>query len=231
MRERTYAVPRGGEIGGPTNGAEGEGENGDGSGTGNGTESDDGGTAGDGATTGGEGVTTRKLDRYELTLSMTYGRPRYVGYDVIDIEWQFADQEFDDFPRSPADAVAIGFRPVFYAPTNARDEWVYYSRKCGDPPNVDSKTLGGAACAWRDYRDLDDAAYFGVYVEPNWRDYDAWERRVYVDFVHTWSGYGLTGVSTGFGELSMSFGTDTDRWDVEDSAVEARLIGAERIGR
>lgn len=174
-------------------------------------------------------VTTQKLDRYELTVHVTYSRPWYAGYDVIDVEWEFTNQEFDDFPQSPADNVAISFRPDHYAPTAAREEWVYYGEACGDPSGIDSKTPGGAVCAWRDYQDWDDESYFGVYVEPNWGEFDDWERRVYVDFVHTWSGYGLTGVSVGPGGLSMGFSEDTERWDVEDSAAEARLLDGKRI--
>lgn len=200
--KREYAVPRGDISDG-----KGEDENADGQ------------------------VTTQKFDRYELTLFVTYSRPWYVGYDVVDVEWEFTEQEFDDFPQSPADSVAVSFRPEHYAPTNARDDWVYYGENCGDPRNVDSKTPGGAVCAWRDVRDRDDRSHFGVYVEPNWESYDEWERRVYVDFVHTWSGHGLTGVSVGLGGLSMSFTEDTDRWDVEDSAAEARLIDGERVTR
>lgn len=204
VRERTYAVPQGGSIVGQT------------------------GKSGDDSESGG-GVTTAKFDRYELVMQVTYSRPRYVGYDVIDVEWTFTDQELDDFAQSPADNVAISYRPEHYAPTNARAEWVYYGGNCTDPDGVDSKTPGGAVCAWRDIGDRDDGSYFGVYVDPNWEGFDAWERRVYVDFVHTWSGYGLTGVSVGLGGISMSFARNTDRWDVEDSAAEARLIDGERF--
>jgi hypothetical protein len=173
-------------------------------------------------------ATAEKFDRYELTLYVTYSRPWYVSYDVIDLEWEFTDQEFDDFAQSPPDNAAISFRPAHYAPTSAREEWVYYGGSCRDPDGIDSKTPGGALCEWRDIGDRDDRSHFGVYVEPNWQEYDSWERRVYVDFVHTWSGYGLTGVSVGLGGISMGFSRDTDRWDRESSAVEARLLDGER---
>lgn len=169
----------------------------------------------------------QKWDKYETTLYMTYSRPRYVSYDVIDLEWRIRNTEADDYGERPPDNASISFRPAHYSPASSRRNWVYYGQACRDPDGVNSKTSGGAVCDWSD-RYHGKTANFGIYVDPNWGRFTKWERRVYFDFVHTWSGYGLNGVSVGSGGIGLSFSSNTRRWDIEYSAPEARLYDGER---
>lgn len=176
------------------------------------------------------GVSDQKLDSYECTLTMKHAEPVNYTYEVFWLEWYHDYSKFTDDGELPYDNAAISFDSDHYSPTTEQDEWVVYSELSGDP-DVDSKTPNGAAAYWNDNRatepEYDREGYFGIRVDAN-TDFSRSDRLLYFDYVHTWSGTGLTGVSVGSGGITMQFSSDTDSWDIEDVYSEAQLRNSDQ---
>lgn len=182
-----------------------------------------------------EDVSTTSFDQNECTIYMTYTRPDYAGYDVVDLEWaHHIDDIYTDNGASPMDNALITWETKYYDATSSRDDWVYMGDHCSQPSDVDAEKPGGAVIDHDDTEITTNkshggyGSYFGVYLDHNWEDYNENERALWFDFVHTWSGSGLDSVSvSGTGSLSLGFSSNTSMWRVEDNHTESQLLDGE----
>lgn len=169
-------------------------------------------------------LTKDQYDKDKVTLTMKHAEPVNYLYEVFWLEWEHGSGTFQS-GEFPADNGSISFDTDHYSPSTAQDDWVVYSEYATDPDDVDSKTSAGAVCDFNDVAVPD--GYFGIRVDAN-TDYTTSERQLFFDYVHTWSGGGLTGVSIGTGGMSLLFSSDTSRWDVEDVYTEQQLRDSNR---
>lgn len=164
-------------------------------------------------------VKNDKLSELKFTMIMKYAQSFRHDHIVIWLEWNH-ETGFFQGGEYPSDNASISYDSSHYSPSTELDKWVVYSPYVADPDGIDSKTPSGAVSEFNDVAVRE--GYFGVRLDPN-ENYSPSDRNLYFDYVHTWSGAGLAGVSIGTGGISMQFGQKTDRWDLQDVHNERQL--------
>jgi hypothetical protein len=172
----------------------------------------------------GEMVEPQKFDRHDVHLEFGYSKVPEGSYANCFLNWTHHNGDLDDFGEAPPDIGTIGFSSDHYNRTYDVD-WVTYGSYCRDPPGFDSKNPNhGVAAAWGDGAYLSGGrGGFTIYIEPK-SGTTRRQREFEFDYVHTWTGTGLNGITFGSGGVGLSFTSNTSRWDVERSYTEEQLI-------
>jgi len=170
----------------------------------------------------------------DCVLYMTYTRPDYAGYDVIDFEWDYDNTGKQ--PPKPLNYAKIGFDKNHYSQPTSRSDWVYYgSREVSDPDKSNSKNDSGATATFDHY---DASLYrqksgvsdnFGVYVRPNWEDYDEYERQIWFRYIHTWNSAKIESIGVSNSGITITMESTSNQWDIESDGYEAQLVGRESV--
>lgn len=170
----------------------------------------------------------------DCVLYMTYTRPDYAGYDVIDLEWDY--DHTGKAPPKPLNYAKIGFDETHYSQPTSRSDWVYYdSDKVTDPDMSNSKNKSGATAAFDHYgasivrKKSGVSDNFGVYVRPNWEDYDEYERQVWFRYIHTWNDANIKSIGVANTGITVTMESTSNQWDIESDGYEAQLLGGESV--
>lgn len=179
-----------------------------------------------------QGVGTQKADCYQTTLSLTYVEPRYVGYDSVNFTWNFDLSDVDDEPKLPRDFASIGFQSDHYSKRSS-GEYVKYGPHTSQINDMESEGPTGVMVEYDDlwhyeaetdpYDPNSLESHFDLYVEPNWEDYTQSERKIYVDYYHTWATASLDGITIGAAGPSATISPSHDQWVLETEANEYEM--------
>lgn len=176
----------------------------------------------------GGGPSTQSLKHGETNLHITYTKPYYSDDDMIDFEWEFVVDSWDDDGNYPLDNATIGYDDDHYTRTRG----LYFDSYGSHITDEDSLGSTGSAIEWNDYNAYEDhktdwpyrfSGYYGEYVHRNWEDYTAGERKVYVDLHHTWGTASLDSVSFGATGPTLTFSGSIDKWVREAEAFEYQM--------
>ena len=188
------------------------------------------------------GPSIQNFPQNKTNLHLTYVKPYYSADDLIDLEWEaYIENQSSDDGNYPLDIASIGYDSDHYTRNEDRGEYgIYFNDSYGSRiTDQDARSLSGTVIQWNDYNAWEDfrqgndfttpfwiSGGYGEYVKPNLEKYDDSERKIMVDYHHTW---GLASLDTiGFDPLpSVSFDFSGDKWVREAQATEAEMKGGD----
>lgn len=178
--------------------------------------------------TGRSGVSTQRFDCYQCTLFVTFDDLAYEDYAVVDFSWEIDQSDSDDGGQAPLDYATIGYDSDHYSKNQS--PYVYYGNYVSDIADQDSEGATGIAVEWDDEAYLNNEGsdgtasdYWGMYLIPNYSDYDEWERKIYVDLHHIWGDIKLDSVGFSTTGPTLNLTSGTEKWVRETETFEGYM--------